>query len=250
MDCLPTELVDMIIDFLHDDSKALMQCCLTSKSFIDPTRTHLFKRVYFKEPDDLQAWKKCFPVPERSPSTFTKDLRFDCAERVEDEVFTEWIRRFTNVVRLEVLVTRVYKSQDVFAPFHNLFPHVKSLSMSTAGREPQQVFDFICSFPLLEDLHVVRAGHLCGTYNSSSWHRPKLTGTLVLGPGGGGFIGPLLELPGGPRFREIVFDNPDLDRGFKKLVERCSDTLECIDIKYYRKHSKSYPLTPLQRPAG
>ena len=246
MVCLPTELILIIIDLLHDDPEALRRCCLASKSFIDPTRTHLFKRVYFKEPDDLQAWKECFPVPERSPSTFTKDLRFDCAERVEDERFTEWIQSFTNVVRLEVSAARMPREgQGVFTRFHSLSLHgVKSLTVGWVGdRGAQEVFDFICSFPLLEDLRVVGDGLLDRTPNGNAL-LPKLTGTFAFEPRNPDFMERFLNLPVDLHFREIVYVNQEGDEYLTELVERCSNTLECVEIKHDgSKSSKSPPPT-------
>lgn len=42
---VPQELVDMVVDHLHDDRASLASCCLVSKSWIDPSRHHLFQKV-------------------------------------------------------------------------------------------------------------------------------------------------------------------------------------------------------------
>ena len=42
---LPAEILDYIIDHLHDTEDALRNCSLVSKSWIPRTRTHLFADV-------------------------------------------------------------------------------------------------------------------------------------------------------------------------------------------------------------
>jgi len=42
---LPRELVDMIIDFLHDDKSSLHSCCLVTRSWLASSRYHLFYSV-------------------------------------------------------------------------------------------------------------------------------------------------------------------------------------------------------------
>ncbi|KAF9789269.1 hypothetical protein BJ322DRAFT_977721, partial [Thelephora terrestris] len=53
---LPPEILDRVIDFLHDDLDALKQCSLVTRSFVPRTRTHLFVHINFESDDDLDAW--------------------------------------------------------------------------------------------------------------------------------------------------------------------------------------------------
>ncbi|OCH84580.1 hypothetical protein OBBRIDRAFT_696745, partial [Obba rivulosa] len=39
---LPPELIDMIVEYLHDDCHALIACSLTSKAWVPSSRKHLF----------------------------------------------------------------------------------------------------------------------------------------------------------------------------------------------------------------
>ena len=75
---LPTELLDHIVDHLHDASDVLKSCCLVSKSWDPRTRTHLFAKVTFNTGQHLQSWKTTFPDPSTSPARYTKDLVVWC----------------------------------------------------------------------------------------------------------------------------------------------------------------------------
>ncbi|KAF9645264.1 hypothetical protein BDM02DRAFT_3073690, partial [Thelephora ganbajun] len=44
---LPPEILDYIVDLLHDEPETLKQCCLVSKSWVSRTRKHLFANVEF-----------------------------------------------------------------------------------------------------------------------------------------------------------------------------------------------------------
>ncbi|KAF9644805.1 hypothetical protein BDM02DRAFT_3066647, partial [Thelephora ganbajun] len=45
--CLPPEILDYIVDFLHDTPETLKQCCLVSKSWVSRTRKSLFADIEF-----------------------------------------------------------------------------------------------------------------------------------------------------------------------------------------------------------
>ena len=71
--CLLEELLDYVVDFLHNAPRALENCCLVSKSWIPRARMHLFAHVAFSA-RGLQSWKKLFPDPSTSPACYTKTL--------------------------------------------------------------------------------------------------------------------------------------------------------------------------------
>ena len=253
MPSLPQEMVDHIVGFIHDDREALKQCCLVSRSWAHRTRPRLFNDVCFKTPEAFSAWKKNIPPyldPAESPAIYTHSLSFHHAELVTNND-VNWIRSFTNVVRLEVRIVKPYNSRrgrtrsQNFAPFHDLLPTVKSLSLRWYTLLQREVFDFICSFRLLENLELSGYGSLraVGGEGAVSPCLPVSIGTLVLKTTLGDFARRLLELPYLPHLRKIVWN---VQRGnfrfkpVKALVERCSDTLEyiCIDCC---KSTKSFP---------
>jgi hypothetical protein len=119
---LPPELVDYIMDLLHDKPETLKQCCLVSKSWVPRIRIHLFADIRFPAPKRLQSWKEIFPDPANSPARYAKTLY------VGPYIFTVagpevdgWIRGFSRVEHLEVYSQELFpRRPSPFAPFHGL----------------------------------------------------------------------------------------------------------------------------------
>lgn len=233
-------IVHRIIDLLQDEPVTLKKCCLVSKSFVALTRKHLFGHIKFENPVELEAWKKVFPDPLTSPAHYATSLFVNCTEVVtaRDAKKGGWITPFTNVTRLEVWngILDGPELKGSLAPFQ-ILPSVKSLRLCFNNFPPSEVFNFICSFPLLEDLEIVNdrdincIGRLKVT--APPLRLPPLTGTLALQqPLLGQVKDLLLQLPGGLHFRKIEWNVhlPKELEGMMALVKKCSNTLECIDI--------------------
>ena len=229
---LPPEIFDLIIDHLHDEPAALKACCIVSKSWVPRTRKHLFARIEFNNRESLvELWKRAFPDPSNSPAHYTRSLLFfeiPLGSNVDADG-GDWIRSFHNVERLGFCNA----SQASLVPFHGLSPTVRSLSLILSTTD---VFDFICSFPLLEDLTLVT---LHPESYADGWNAPstspKLTGTLYLRlhERTHSVIRRLLDLPGGVHFSKFnvkFFDGET--ESMKDLVSRCSDTLEFLIIHH------------------
>jgi hypothetical protein len=237
---LPPELLDSIVDLLCDERETLERCCLVSKSWVPRTRTHLFADIKFESLEaSLKAWKRIFPDPSNSPayythSLFVRSLQFVTVEEVD------WIRAFSNVVRLEVWsgIQKMGEPSGSLVPFYNFSPVLKSLRVVSKDLPPSQVLGLVCSSPLLEDL-IIR-NHRMGndeddgtTFQPST--SPALTGTLeIYLPNGVEYTTRrLLGLPNGLHFRKLGFTwclEEDL-WWMVDLVAGCSDTLECFDIE-------------------
>ena len=101
---LPAEMLDLIINYLHNSKDTLRNCCLVSKSWVPRARQHLFAVVHSYTPKALRSWKETFPDPSTSPARYTKTLFINGAEVVTaaDAEIGGWIRGFSRVVRLEV----------------------------------------------------------------------------------------------------------------------------------------------------
>ena len=237
---LPPEILDLIVDFLHDDRDALKACCLASKSWVHRTRQHLFARVEFSLESHVKLWEETFPDPFNSPARYTRSLTIR-RSRVVISVGRGvgcWIRTFSGIVRLHVDIRGNGGEEDPFATLRGLSPTLKSLRLAYGSSVPSsKIFSLVCSFPLLEDLALLSPGN-----NSNIDGRnipstsPKLTGHLDLTMIGGirPAVDRLLELPGGLRFSKISVScliedvKPMID-----LVSECSDTLESLSIYYY-----------------
>ena len=235
MSCiLPPEIFDLIIDHLRDEPAALKTCCVVSKSWVPRTRSHIFACVEFDASrSPVELWEKTFPDPSNSPAHHTRKL-FVHGIPVVNVVGAGvggWIQTFHNVTHLEF--TGLDRASLV--PFHGLSPAVKSLRLDYSTT---QVFDLICSFPLLEDLALVDPYHEA---DEDGWNTPltspKLTGSLdLLTFGTTRFITcQLLDLPGGLHFSRIyvTFSDGGEAKLMTDLVSGCSDTLETLIVTYY-----------------
>jgi len=243
MSPLPQETLDSIIDHLHNEPTVLKTCCVVSKSWVPRTRKHLFTHVTFNTSNFRMAqWKKTFPDPSNSPARYTRTLCVTNLKtlRAMDTDMGSWIHAFCNVVHLEFL----YVCRAVLAQFCGLSPTVRSLRLTHSTAE---VFDLICSFPLLEDLALI---NLYSEGGAEVWKAPstspKLTGILelrspvVTRPA----VRRLLDLPGGLHFSGIdVMFFDDEAESVKELISGCSSTLEFLTTRCYP--SCTFPLAPV-----
>ena len=239
---LPPEIFDSIIDILHDELETLRNCSLVSKSWVPRTRMHLFANVMFRSPVDIDAWKRTFRDPAKSPAHHTHSLSIRYAGWVTDADAREdgWIRAFTNVVRLELWSGKVWLHLgESLDPFQNFPSMVRSLRLVSSCLSTSQVFKLVHSLPFLEDLATINNGPM---YNvqvpaaavSPPSISPPLTGTLHIHRLQESILRQLLKLPSGPHFREFICSgcvDDDIER-MTALVERCSDTLECFDVDW------------------
>ena len=244
---LPAELLDHIIDNLHDTKDALGNCCLVSKSWIPRTRKHIFANVRLCTKETLESWKETFPNPSTSPARYTETLLVHCTHIVtaEDVETDGWIRGFSRVVHLEVVADYsrdAVQSARSLALFHGFSPAIKSLHVGFSVAPSAQIFDLALSFPLLEDL-VVITHYNALTDNIDSPNGlltipcppvPPMTGGLGLFQHGGitPLVRRLLSVPGGIRFRKIIltWHREGDPLSTKELVEECSHTLELLHI--------------------
>ena len=245
---LPPEMLDHVVNFLHDDIEALRQCCLVSKSWVPRARKHLFAVVQFYSSEDIDAWKRTFSGPSNSPAHHTRTLsisRFDVVT-AEDAAEGGWIPTFSRVAYLDLDhgPTPLTDPLEIsLAPFHNFSPALKTLRVTYFLLRPPRVTDLIRSFPLLEDLTLIGHGPNMDDNERDGPHTvvpspasPKLTGTLRLFLFGGVAVAlrQLLDPPNGVHFRsvELSWCEEDDFRYLVELVVACSDTLEDLSVTY------------------
>jgi hypothetical protein len=215
---LPAEILDHIVNYLHDTEDVLRNCCLVSKSWVPHTRIHLFATVDFPTVEVLESWKKTFPDPSTSPAHCARTLSVGCLEVVTagDAEAGGWITGFSCVVSLKVGTPRLGTGPpSSLVPFHGFSPALKSLHVGPTAVPLPRIFDLILSFPLLEDLTVVTSHDTSmADGDGSNWlltaTQPpaplKLTGSLKLFLQGGMELATrrLLSLPGGIHLRKLT----------------------------------------------
>jgi len=232
MSSLPSELLDVVVDHLHDEPTPLKACCTVSKSWVPRARKHLFARVEFHvSGSNIGLWKMSFPDPSNSPAHHTCNLSIHGPQTITAADASEdgWIPTFRNVVLLE------FSSMSLpsLLQFTVLSPTVRSLRLTDP---PRQVFNLVDSFPLLEDLALVYIYQKSAADESDApWTQPNFTRILNLRT----FASPrlvtrrFLDLQGDLHLTEInaEFFNHDAE-SVTDLVSRCSGTLEGLTITY------------------
>ena len=162
---LPPELLDQVVDSLHDSRDALKNCCLISKPWIPHARKHLFAEVRFLTTEKLELWKATFPDPSTSPAHYTKDLFIGCSQVVTAAGIGEdcWVLAFSRVVHFAIDIDRGLAKWRVpvsLVPLYGFSPVMKSLFTSRRSALPlSQTLNLIRSFPLLEDVSVHMIDH-------------------------------------------------------------------------------------------
>ena len=244
---LPLEVLDNIVDLLHDEPEALKQCCLASKSWVPRTRRHLFADIKFRTAGDLMLWKKTFPDSANSPAHHARTLFVGCPKFVvaADAEDGGWIGAFSRVASLDVDNGKqlLDTSKASLAPFRKFSYTIKSLRMSPILHPCPQLFNLIQSSPLLENLNLTGngepfgdGGSPCDVHTVIPSTSPPLTGSLTLSilEGMGDTVRPLLDLPNGLHFRRLTLSSYHGDslRWITALVEECSDTLEFLHVAY------------------
>ena len=226
------EIFDLIIEDLCDDPTSLKACCLVSKSWVPRTRTYLFAHIRFHGGrSTIRSWTETFPSSPSSPSHHTRDLRI--YEPLPDE--STWIHSFNHVENLLVFAFGWGTSETSLVQLQRLSPTLKSLILIHPSISSTEIFNLVCSFPLLEDLTICRGE--AESDDSNEWvapsTSPKFSGALHLIEEIRSTALLLLALPDGLHFTKIMVMCSTGDAGLlMDLVSRCSDTLEFLCIDY------------------
>ena len=180
---LPPEILDLIVDHLRDEPTTLKICCTVSKSRVPRARKHLFIDVSLHTQGSFESaasWTKAFPDPSNSPARHTRTWSSG-RHRCRHECWWLGVHASRHVVTLNVEVFGWCDDSRVsFVPLHGISPTLKSLRVTCHSTPLSEVFDLICSFPLLEDL--VLRSHVGG--DTDGWNAPstspRFTGSLCL----------------------------------------------------------------------
>ena len=236
---LPPEILDIIVDHLRDEPTALRACSLVSKSWVPRTQRHLFDCVkfLFKSGSTIESWMETFPDPSNSPAHYTRSLRISHIQVITvaiSDVLAQ-IHSFNRIVELAVAIENGPIS---FAQLRGLSPNLKRLYLFHSFAPSSEVFDFICSFPLLENL-ALHSARPHANENAAKWNKPstspKFTGSLLLSGSNRIITRKLLDLPGGLHFSKIRARCPIEECNLtQELVSACSDTLESLCVEVYR----------------
>jgi len=162
---LSPELVDIIIDNLHNDKHTLSACCLTSKQWVASCRFHLFSKMTVTPHRLPPLW---YFLDSHSPN-----IALLVRNLVVDD-FSEWalgggleegsrLSYLTDKLRRIFLLLRSVRHLHICNCYHVIDPNV--FSILTNVRELvmedisltslQHMLSFVYAFPILETLSVV-----------------------------------------------------------------------------------------------
>lgn len=157
------ELIDRVIDHLHDDEETLRACSLVARSWLPASRFHLFQALYvFNE----RAYRALIELLQTNPGLGTHvrelalDLLYDSYGNAEP-----WIRPPIDISPLNTLVPSIeaLKLSDDWARYGELnqavildgFRRVRTLTiMASSFHSVQDLLTLLRSFPILERLNL------------------------------------------------------------------------------------------------
>ena len=231
---LPPELLDLIVDHLHDEPATLKACCIVSKSWVSRIRKHLsLTSDSIPQKRSVELWKQTFPDPSNSLAPYTRTISFlkpGSAAFVNPDV-VDWTRSFHCVGGLFLNCYGRDNNEVSLVQLHGFSSTLRTLSLEYPTSGPE-IFNFIASFPLLEDLMLMTGSHSddTGEWISPSTS-PRFTGSLEISGEIPSITRWLCSLPGGLHFREVNSSFYDADTpSITGLVSKCSNTLEFLTI--------------------
>ena len=151
---LPPEILDLIVDHLHDDPTTLRACCLVSQSWIPRIRAHLFANVEFRPiSSPIESWTRVFPDPSNSPAHYARNLSIGTTSislfSTRSTDARKWICSFHLVTSL-----KVYIHDDncliPLAQLHGFSPVLESLVLVYSSPHPPRFSTSSAPSPLLK----------------------------------------------------------------------------------------------------
>jgi hypothetical protein len=159
---LPAEIIEVIVDHLHDDRSALAACSSASSAFIVPARHHLFSEVVL-ECSHICTFLRLLDVPWCTIATQIKRVIVGQRKKTPG-----WNREKCYYVPADGprLVSRLQAVRyirfahislgDISPPFWYLLHELKGVKEMEihhiAFETPEQFFQYICSLPALKSL--------------------------------------------------------------------------------------------------
>jgi len=274
---LPRELIDKIL--CYSDLWTLKMCSLASRSFYSAARPFIHRRITLGIRSFVRGLSP--DMGQLSFETYAQQaevcharyllaaegrglLRYGYVREVylelsqldhpENVLQLQQLRALETVQTLRIESLVLHQVLPIFDRcFSHFVPTLQSLSLKdTRCEKVQQLMQFICRFPRLDDLTLIspNLGSSLATYAPPGSEGPQpqqhlpLRGDLVL-DGTLGLGKSLSGLPGGIHFRSVQVDSDQND--LQILVRACSSSLEALTIRSF-KSSKSSTLVPMHLP--
>jgi hypothetical protein len=181
LSAIPNEVTDVIVDFLHDDIKALGTCCLISRAFIPSSRYHLYKELTLDDKSSREllgilSSPFCTIIP------FVHTLCVKLLPRWPDETWKKTtipqLRKLSNARTLhlcgEPLGWKRHASK-IGADLLPLFAWLTELKITTGRFESfAQFVDVLCAWPSLECLYIGQVDLLTPSFPAPTLQHHRL----------------------------------------------------------------------------
>ena len=167
MDRLPLELIELIIDHLHDDKAALETCSLVSRVFLPRSQTYIFETIELRFLHDvnkdrnIDSMRTLIPPDPHGLLSHARKLSIPCPGLISPfhlEEILDYLMAFSNIRELKFdLDPSHFISRDLtlaFRYFSHFRPVLRSLDLTTTATNPKDLVVFLTFFPFLEDVSI------------------------------------------------------------------------------------------------
>lgn len=150
---LPPEVIDLIIDYLHDHRGTLRACSLVGRNWLGGSRHHLFDGVYLAA-RDLGTFQNLLESPDNTLLFHIRNLHATRFQYHELTRLLQLLPAFSHLHSLSIYGNTTGPIQFVDQPrWAETFPFIDSLTLSRATFASYPgLSDFLCRFPALKTL--------------------------------------------------------------------------------------------------
>ena len=148
---LPPELIDRVIDFLHNDPKTLVACSLVASSWTATSRYHRFSRVKLICPND---WTKLDRLVELSPTVvhYVRAVAMDLTNSAPPAKWTAAFTSFTSLEHLALSGAIIPPWESEAAAISSVVHKITTLDINVAFASGNDFWPIVRMFPNLVSL--------------------------------------------------------------------------------------------------
>jgi hypothetical protein len=235
---LPQNVIDNIIDHLHDKPVDLQVCSLVAKSWKARSQSHLFRKVQWTT-ETVLGW--CKHIPPRSGGLAGHATGLAVVSLLEQDRLGPIKDHFTSFRNVTSLTLRdldfndpLFDPDEVPAYFGHLGPRLTSLTLVNPNGSCGRLLSFASFFPHLEYITVSRPGELIPPDPTVDLEYRPLRGTLFLRGQLNRHTDLIKLLSRAPLLQCHTIRLEHWGRmhveDFNRLLESCSKSLEILDV--------------------
>lgn len=180
----PQNVIDNVIDHLHDCPADLCVCSLVARNWTARSQSYLFREVYWTE-DRVSGWcKKIRPHPDGPARNTTRLAVFSMLKLDNLAPMKDHFTSFRNIASLMLQDLEfddpIFHPKNVLIYFGHLRPRLTTLELISANGSCGRLLAFASFFPHLEHLMIAFPGGLVPPDPTIDLEYQPLRGTLFL----------------------------------------------------------------------